>query len=281
LPRCGGVGHLGVGQIGVNQLWLGQLPGANVAERGDIVAQRVKPYVDHLAGITGNRDAPAACPFGGPRYREVLQAAVDEPEHLVTAPAGLDAQLAAGDGRTKRLAVAGQPEEPVLLGHALRLGVVVGAASGPQFGGGVELLTTGAVQPLVLLAVQIPGRGARLPAPLDARAVPCVPTGPDDVVDGERQGGAQREERLRVAVDELPYALARRLCREHVLQRVVVGAGLEPDVVPVLAPEAGQHIGLHDLERETDMRAGVHVRDGGGDVSMRRSHGNLQGLRPP
>src|SRR4029077_21014005 len=181
-----------------------------VAERGDIVAQRVKPHVDHLAGVAGNRDAPAARSFGGPRNREVLQAAVDEREHLVTPPGGLDAQFVAGDRRTKRPAVAGQPEEPVLLGDALRLGVVLGAVSGPQFGGGVELFTTGAVQPLVPLAVKVPGRRARLPEPLHARAMPSVTAGPDKVIDAERQGGAQREERLRVAVDELPHALARR-----------------------------------------------------------------------
>jgi hypothetical protein len=83
------------------------------------------------------------------------------------------------------------------------------------------------------------GRGARLPEPLDARAVPWVAAGPDDVVDGERERRAQREERLGVAVDELLDARACRLRGEHVLERVVIGARLEPDAVAVLAPEPG------------------------------------------
>jgi hypothetical protein len=161
---------------------------------------------------------------------------------------------------------------------------MIRAAPGPQFGGGVELLATGAVQAFVPLAVQVPGRGAGPPEPLDAWSVAGVAAGPDDVVDGQRQRRAQREKGLGVAVDELPYALARRLGREHVLQRVVVGAGLEPDPVPALAPEAGQHVGLHDFEREADVRAGGHVRDGGGDVGVRRGgHRSLlsKGLRAP
>jgi hypothetical protein len=48
---------------------------------------------------------------------------------------------------------------------------------------------------------------------------------------------------------------------EHVLQRVVVGAGLEPDGVPAPAMVAGQHVGLHELERVPDVRARVHVGD--------------------
>jgi hypothetical protein len=105
--------------------------------------------------------------------------------------------------------------------------------------------------------------------------VPGVAARPDDVVDGQRQRVAKRQERLRVLVDELPDRDTGRLRGEHVLQRVVVGAGLEPDGVAALAAETGQHVGLHKLKREPDVRARVHVRDGRGDVGARRDHRSL------
>jgi len=81
-----------------------------VAQRRHVVAQRVEPHVDNLARVAGHRDAPAAGPVGGPRHREVRQPAVDEPEHLVAAPGGLDPQPAGGDRLPQRRGVPAQPE---------------------------------------------------------------------------------------------------------------------------------------------------------------------------
>ena len=210
-------------------LLVGLAAGA-VAQCGHVVAQGVEPDVDDLAGIAGHGNAPAAGPFGGPRDREIRQAAVDECEHLVAPPGGLDAQPPGGDRRPQRFGVPGQPEEPVLLADLLRHGLVLGAPAVAQFGRRVELLAAGAVQALVFLPVQVAGAG--LPEPLDAGPVPGVPAGADEVVDGQRQGVAERQERLGVAVDEFPHADPGGLGGEHVLERVVVGPGLEPDGVP-------------------------------------------------
>jgi len=125
------------------------------------------------------------------------------------------------------------------------------------------------------VAIQVTGLRAGPPEPFDARAVPGVAAGPDDVVDGQRQRVAQGQERVRVAVHELADWRARRLRGQHVLQRVVVGAGLEPDSVAAGTAETGQHVGLHQLKREPDMRARVHVGDRRGDIGVRRGHRSL------
>ncbi len=46
---------------------------------------------------------------------------------------------------------------------------------------------------------------------------------------------------------------------EHVLERVVVGAALEPDLVADAAVMPGEHIGLDDLEPVSQLGARVHV----------------------
>ena len=157
---------------------------------------------------------------------------------------------------------------------------MLGAPAVTEFGGPVELLAARAVQAVVPLTVQIAGVGAGQPETSDARPVAGVAAGADDVVDGQRQRVAEGQECIAVAVDELPHWLASRLRGEDVLERVVIGPCLEPDAFPAPATIAGQHVGLHQLEREPDVRARVDVRDRGGDIGMRRGHRSLLGRAP-
>ena len=85
-----------------------------VVQRCEVVAERVKPHVDHLARVAGDRDAPAAGARGAAGDGEVLQAAVDERQDLVAALGWLDADRAVGDEVAQLAGVAGQAEEPVL-----------------------------------------------------------------------------------------------------------------------------------------------------------------------
>jgi hypothetical protein len=114
-------------------------------------------------GSSGDRDAPAAGARAGAGHAEVLQPAGDEAEHLVAPCGRFDAQLATTHQLAQPLLVAGEPEEPVLLGDQLRLEVVVGAAAAAKLRLRVELLAADAVQPLVVLAVEVAGGGARPP----------------------------------------------------------------------------------------------------------------------
>jgi hypothetical protein len=60
----------------------------------------------------------------------------------------------------------------------------------------------------------------------------------------------------------MPQPRARRVLRE----RVVVGPGLEPDLLADVPVVAGKYVGLHELQREAQVRARVDVRDRGGDM---------------
>src|SRR5208282_2800789 len=151
-----------------------------VAERGDVVAERVPPDVDHLAGIAGDGYAPAAGPGRGARRAEVLEPARDEAEHLVAPPGGLDPEPARADQVVQLAGVPGQPEEPVLLRDGLRLGAVFRAPAARQVGRPVELLAAHAVPALVVLQVQIAAGRAGLPQLLPPGPVPRLVAGADE-----------------------------------------------------------------------------------------------------
>ena len=150
---------------------------------------------------------------------------------------------------------------------------MLGAAPVVQLRLGVELLAPDAVQARVVPAVQVAARGAGPPQPLDPSRVPGVAAGADQVVYGQVQRLRQAGERGRVGVHELLHRDTRRFRREHVLERVVVGPGLEPDLLASAPAVPGEDVGLHEFEREAQMRARVDVRDRGGDVSA--VHRNL------
>jgi len=158
---------------------------------------------------------------------------------------------------------------------------VLRTAPGCQFRRRVELLAADAVQALVVPAVQVAARGAGTPEALDSGSVPRVAAGADEVVDAEAERLGQAEEGGGVGVDELLHSDSRRLRGKHVLERVVVGPRLEPDLLVEVPAVPGEHVGLHELEREAQVRARVDVRDRRGDVAA--CHRNLQvdrGLRP-
>ena len=104
----------------------------------------------------------------------------------------------------------------------------------------------------------------------------------DHVVHGQVQRPRQAGERGGVGGNELPHRDARRLRRKHVLERVVVGPGLEPDLFAGAPVIPGEDVGLHEFEREAQMRARVDVGNRGGDVSAghRNLSGEQEGLRP-
>jgi hypothetical protein len=198
-----------------------------------------------------------------------VQTSLDQTQYFVASRDRLDPQLPAGDQLAQRFGVAGQPEEPVLLGDELRLGAVLGTSPVDQIVGGVELLAAHAVQAFVVLAIQIAGRVATLPEPLDADAMPRIAAGPDEVVERQLQRPSQVSERSRVAIDKVLYCDALGLGGEHVLQGVVVGACQQADVVTEVPAMSGQDVGLNQFEGESQVRACVDVRNGGGQEGTR------------
>jgi len=104
--------------------------------------------------------------------------------------------------------------------------------------------------------------------------VSWIAAGADEIVDRQVQRFRQACERGGVGVDELLHINPGGLRGEHVLERVVVGPGLEPDLLAGAPVVAGEHVGLHELQREAQVWARVDVRDRGGDVGT--GHRNLQ-----
>ena len=253
---------------------VGALPPAGVqvavAERGQIVGQGVPPDVDDLVGVVRHGHTPATRAGGRPGDAEVLESGADECQRLVAPGRRVDAYEIGLEDLENLIFVAGEPEEPVALGDRLGRGEMLGAAAVDQLGGGVELLAAGAVEALV--AAQIKIRGALAPELLDAGSVPRVGAGPDEVVERQVERPAQGGEPGRVGGDERADVLARSPGRGHVLQRVVVRAGQEADRLAAQPPVPGEHIGLHQLERMTQMRGRVDVRNGGRQIGR---HGCL------
>jgi len=144
-----------------------------------------------------------------------------------------------------------------------------------ELGRPVELLAANAVLTLVPLQVEVTARGAGLPEPFDPGPVTRIAAGADEIIERQRQRLAQRGERGRVAVDQGSRANAFRLGGQHVLERVVVGAGLEAHLVAGQAMVPGQHVGLDELERVPEVGPAVDVRDRGAEVDVLRVHRNL------
>src|SRR6185312_1965083 len=154
-----------------------------IAQRRDVVAERIVPDVDHLRGVAGNRDAPAVGALARPRDAEILQAAPDEAEYLVLACLRDDSQRIRGDQRLQLLGVAREAEEVVLLLHYLWRDVVNRAEAIYQLILAVEQLAADAVQPTIVALVDVAVARARLPQLVDAGHVARIGAGADEVVE--------------------------------------------------------------------------------------------------
>src|SRR5258708_13152822 len=128
----------------------------SVAERGQVVSERVPPDIDHLAGVAWYRNAPAVSPLIGSGDREVGQAAIDERENLVATSGRLNPQSSGRDLVPQPAGIAGEPEEPVLLGDSVRPDAVLRAQARAELRFTVEGLPPDAVQPFVCPPLQAP-----------------------------------------------------------------------------------------------------------------------------
>src|SRR5207245_10243596 len=121
--------------------------------RCSLVIQRLQPILHGLWRDSGDRDAPG---LALARDRKVLDARLDQAQHLVAADVWLHAQRARADAVQHDVAVRAQPEEVVaLLGRDELEGGMLDAVPVDDLRAGLELLAPGAVQPLVLRLEQI------------------------------------------------------------------------------------------------------------------------------
>lgn len=239
---------------------------AAVAQRGDVVGQRVEPHIHHLAGVAGHPDPPTPRTRHRPGHTEILQPTTDEPKHLIAPRRRLHPQHPRLDQPGQPPLVARQAKEPVLLSDQPRLHTMLRAATLHQLRQHVEPLATHAVPALVAPAVQITAGLTRTPQPLHTHPVARIAGGPDEIIERQTQRTPQRRIGGGVAVHQLPHRHALRLGRLHVLQRIVIGARQEPHRLATPAAVPRQHVGLHDLQPKAKVRPGIHVGDRGGHI---------------
>ena len=247
-----------------------------VAGGGDVVEQGVEPHVGHVLGVEGQRDAPVE---GGAGDGEVLQAAFHEAHDLVAANLGLDEVGVGGVEVEQRLLELGELEEPALLLDALERALAVGAQGHgglvvvallvgvgvAHVGLGEEGLLGHAVPALVGALVNVALLAQDLPEVLDGLDV-AVLGGADEVVVGDLQLAPELLEGRGLGVAPLLGGHAVGGGGVGHLLAVLVDAGEEERVVAVHAAEARLDVGHDGGVGRAQVRGGVHVVDGRGDV---------------
>jgi len=149
-------------------------------------------------------------------------------------------QPAAADQIREPVPVAGEAKEPVLFGHTLGRRFVLWAEAGHELVRLIELLAADAVEALVHAAVKIARGLTCAPQPVDGRPVAGICAGAYEVVECELEGALQVGEAGGVAPHKLGGGDTGRLRRQHVLERVVVRPGQQPDLVAAKPAVASQ-----------------------------------------
>ena len=245
-----------------------------VADRGDVVEQRVEPHVDDVRLVPRDLDAPVEARA---RDRQVAEPLAHERDDLVARRLRLHELRPLLVERQQLLGELAHPEEVVLLLQQLqRLGVdgadllaLVLAGAVDDLALRLELLAADAVERLVLAGVDEAVVVELLQELLDVVLVPLVGRA-DEVVVGDVDGLQQRQP---LVGDQPVGPLLRRRAvgggRAQDLLPVLVGAGQQPGVVARLAVPAGQDIGGDLGVGVPDVRDIIHVEDRRGDVERR------------
>jgi hypothetical protein len=243
-----------------------------VAQRGDIVAQCIDPDVHGVLGVEGDRDAPLD---GGAGHAGVLQALLDEGDHLVLAALRLDELGVLLVELQQAVGVLAGLEEIGFLVGIVDLTAAVGALAVHELAVGPEALAGLAVVADVLALVDVAlliqfGEdllaglhvvvvgGADEAVVADIQQLPQVFDGGDDLVNVLLGGHA--------GIGGLILDLL----------AVLVGAGQEHDVIALHPLEARQRIAGHGGVAVADVQLIAGVVDGGGDVKcLVLTHGDM------
>ncbi len=232
-----------------------------VADGGDVVDQGVVPDVHDVLVVPGHGYAPVD---RGPRDRDVLQAALYDPERLVAPGLGEDRLGVLPVPLEEGLLETGELEEPVLLGEPLHRALVHRAELAlEQVALGVVGLARHAVPALVQAFVHVAVVVDRLHEPLHARDVAGLGRA-DEVVVADLEGGPGLDVAPAHPVDPVLRGDALFLSGAGHLQAVLVGAGEKPSVVADQPVPTRERVGVDRRVRRPEMRGVVDVVDGGG-----------------
>ncbi|VWM24417.1 Uncharacterised protein [Collinsella intestinalis] len=263
-----------VGEVGSGLVVLGA-----IAHGGHVVGERVEPHVGHVLVVEGDLNAPVEGRAGD---GQVVQTALDKGANLVHAEIGLDEIGMLVIEREQLVLERGELEEPALLLDALERAIAVGAevlalgAAGlvglVDLGLGEEGLVRHAVPAIVAALVDVAGLLHALPQVLHGAFLARL-GGADEVV--------VRDLQLLPQLMEVRSLRVAPLLRGHTvlfgglgdLLAVLVHAGEKFDVVAGGTAVARLDVGDDRRVRGAQVRVGVHVVDGCGDVVGRlRAH---------
>ena len=234
-----------------------------IAQRGDVVGQRVQPHVDHVLVVKAHRDAPLEGRAGD---AQVLQAGQQEiVHHLVLAGDGLDEFRVLVDVRDQPVRIFAHAEEIRLFGRAHERPAAVRALAVRDLRFREEGLVGHAVPAFVGAFIDV-ALVVQLLEDLLHLGFMVIIRGADEVIIGNVQGIPNAAD---VAGDPVHERLGLHpggFCLLLDLLAVLVGAGLEEDVVALRAAEAGDRVRQDDLVAVADVRLAGSVRDGGGNI---------------
>ena len=140
-------------QVGRPELPVQLVMIGGVAQRGDVVGQRVQPHIHGVLGVEVHRNAPLD---GGTADAQILQAGLEEVvDHFVLAGRGLDEIGVLLDILDQPVLILAQLEEIGFLAGLFHGAAAVGAVAVLQLQFGEEALAGGAVPALVAALVDV------------------------------------------------------------------------------------------------------------------------------
>ena len=236
-----------------------------VAQRGDVVAQGVHPHIHGVLGVKGNGNAPG---HGSAGHAGVLQALLDEGDHLVLAAFRLDELRVLLIPLQQTVGVLAGLEEVGFLLGLVHIAAAVGALSVLQLAVGPEALAGLAVMALVHALVNVAlvvQRGEDLLAALHM----VIIGGADEPVIADVQQFPQVLHAAGAFHNVVHILLGGHAGRGGLilnLLAVLVGAGEEHHLFALQPLEAGQRIAGHGGVAVADVQLIAGIVNGGGDV---------------
>ena len=229
-----------------------------ISQSGCVVAEGVKPHIDHVLRVEIHRDSPLE---GGSGDAEVLQARQKEVvHHLVLAGHRLDEFRMGIDVLNQPVRILAHTEEVSLFLGRLHRSSAVRALAVHQLGLGPEGLAGSAVHALIAVLVDIALLIELLENLLHLDLVIRVRGTDKAVIGGVHQVPDPLNLRCH-AVHEFLRGNAGLLGLQLDLLSVLVGTGLEPHVKSLLSLVAGDGVGQHDLIGVADVRLARGISD--------------------
>src|SRR3989344_4339083 len=235
-------------------------------DRREIRDKRIEPNIHDVRIVARYGNPPREFLFRA-RNAEILETSLDESGYLVKARSRHDEIWMRFVVLQERILVFREPEKVVLLLTSLDLKVGgERALAVNELRIGLFKLAPDAVLHLVVGFVDIARSLRAAPHLLRGRLVLRVSRPQKDVM-RDREAAGEGVKLLRIKVNECFWHLMRLLGAFRNLRAVLISAYIEKNLIAARAKCAHEAIGLDKLERVTQVRVSIHIREGRGEVA--------------